>query len=84
MPTGTRNGEEPVTEKKLWVPTSPLDSNTQRMAWLLFLGAWNAHVKETGVAELAKEADKAYAHCLVAAKTIRRLEQPEKHGVPSN
>ena len=88
MPSGTRNGEEPVTEKKLWVPTSPLEPNVQRMAWLLFLECWKiylAHPEEYQTCGVKGwKPEDVYATCLKNAKVVRRLEQPEKHGVPAN
>ncbi len=75
-------------EKKseLWVPTSPLEPNVQRMAWLLFLECWKQEINKTGYTldDPPFNTEHVYGNCLKVAKDVRRLEQPEKHGVPAN
>ncbi len=77
----TERGTMTDPKSKIWTPTSPLDTNTQRMAWLLFLEEWKASIARNGP---PLETEVVYDQCLAVAKIVRRLEQPEKHRVPTD
>lgn len=63
--------------KKIWIPPETTDSNTQRMAWLLFLEWWKAYLSPTYKANFEDDWDAAenYRLCLKNAKIVRRMEQ---------
>ena len=65
-------------EKKpeIWTPAEKLDANVQRMAWLLFLECWKAHLAqpELCIGEGWKP-EYIYDICLKNAKVVRVLEQ---------
>lgn len=68
-----------MTEEKkpdIWTPKEKLDTNVQRMAWLLFQAQWKGYVTAHYLSAdmVAFNVSDVYANCLRSAKEIRNLE----------
>ena len=61
---------------KLWIPAEKLDENVKRMAWLMFLEAWKAWIRDHSACDPWKP-KAVYAECLQHAKMVRQMEQPK-------
>ena len=66
---------EEETKPEIWTPAEKLDANVQRMAWLLFLECWKAHLSREIEESCPWKPEEVYGHCLNNAKVVRQLEQ---------
>jgi len=60
---------------KIWTPEEKDDTNTQRMAWLLFLEEMKAFTAKAGIEDYPLErAASSYEHALNIARIVRKSE----------